>query len=274
MSFVLPKGRPAIMGVLNITPDSFSDGGQFLDIELAIARAAEMMAQGADLIDVGAESTRPGAPEVSEEEEVRRLEPILPRLRELAIPFSIDTRKPAVASFAIDRGAVVLNDVSGLRDPQMIEVAARAGCYVCIMHMQGDPATMQKAPSYSNVVQEVKDFLAAQAQKAEEGGVARDRIWLDPGIGFGKRTSDNLALLNHLDQLVALGYPVLIGVSRKAYIGRILGSETEPAPLEERLPGALASQVLAQAKGARIIRTHDVKESVSAAKITTAILGT
>lgn len=257
--FQLSSDRPALMGILNVTPDSFSDGGRYFDEDAAIRQALRMWEDGADLIDIGGESTRPGADEVQALEELRRVMPILEDLVRREIPVSIDTYKPQVAKRALEAGASVLNDITGLRDPEMIEVAAAFEANVCIMHMQGTPRTMQQNPRYKNVVVDVKEYLIHAAMLAEDRGVAKDRIWIDPGIGFGKTVEHNLALLRHLDEFARTGYPVLAGVSRKSFIGRVLGSEKDPLPLEERLEGTLALQALAQMQGARIIRAHDVR---------------
>jgi dihydropteroate synthase len=270
--FTLPRGRPAIMGILNVTPDSFSDGGQFLDKDNAVARGLEMAEEGADIIDVGGESTRPGAEPVPSEEELRRILPVIRGLARRGIAISVDTSKASVAKKALEAGAIAVNDVSALRDPKMAKVCADSKCAVCLMHMKGEPRTMQKNPEYRNVVSEVKKFLIQRAEYAQQEGISKKNIWIDPGIGFGKTVKHNLQLLNQLDRFVKIGFPVLVGVSRKSFLGKILGSESEPLPAEERLEGGLAAQVLAQIKGARIIRTHDVKETVSAIEIARAIL--
>jgi dihydropteroate synthase len=269
--FLLPDDRPALMGILNVTPDSFFDGGRHFEKSAAVERALEMIEEGADLIDVGGESTRPGAEEVEPDEEVRRVLPVIEALVDQGIEVSIDTMKPEVAIQALYAGASVLNDVGGLRDPAMLEIAAAADCSICIMHMQGDPRTMQERPQYEDVVAEVRSYLLDAARRAERRGIERDRIWIDPGIGFGKTVSHNVQLLRHLDQMVQTEYPVLIGVSRKSFIGRLLGRE-ETLPLEDRLEGTLAAQTLAQAAGARIIRTHDVLAARRAIDLAAAIL--
>ena len=271
-AFQLPDGRPAIMGVLNVTPDSFSDGGRFLDEDAAVRRGEEMLAEGADLIDVGGESTRPGAQPVSAEEELLRVLPVVKRLVAAGAKVSIDTSKHVVAAECMGAGATVLNDISALSDPAMAKLCADTWCTVCLMHMQGDPRTMQENPRYDDVVAEVRASLLKAANAAEQAGVSRDCIWLDPGIGFGKTLGHNLQLLSNLDTLVETGYPVLVGVSRKSFIGKLLGPEGEPAPADERLEGTLSAQVLAQAKGARIIRTHDVKAAVRASLVAGALI--
>jgi dihydropteroate synthase len=249
------------MGVLNVTPDSFSDGGRWFDHASAIARGLEMVAEGADVIDVGGESTRPGAAPVDEAEERRRILPVIaalaPRVR-----VSVDTRKRGVAEAAVSAGATLLNDVSASLWP----VAAAAGVGWVAMHMRGQPGTMQVAPRYADVVCEVADFLAARGAQAEAGGVGE--IWLDPGIGFGKTMEHNLQLLGAMDRLVALGRPVLVGISRKTFLGRLAaGPGAGPAPIEERLAGSLASAVWAISQGAEMVRVHDVAETVQAVRL-------
>jgi dihydropteroate synthase len=270
---ILTPRKPLLMGILNVTPDSFSDGGVHYDAAVAIESGERMIAEGADILDVGGESTRPGSEPVSQEEELRRILPVVKALVDRGLTVSVDTMKAAVASIALRSGAKIINDVTALRDPRMAEVCAEAGCTVCLMHMKGDPKTMQQNPQYQNVMAEVSDFLAERAEAAQREGIAKERIWLDPGIGFGKATEHNLALLNQLDQIVALGYPVLIGVSRKAFIGRLLRTNQDPLPSEDRLEGTLAAQVLAQSKGASIIRAHDVLASRRAMTIAGHILG-
>ncbi len=272
MPFSLPVGRIAVMGVLNVTPDSFSDGGRFLDIDRALEHARRMVAEGADLIDVGGESTRPGADPVPAEEEIRRVLKVVGTLAFDGIAVSIDTSKPKVAKACLDAGAVVVNDVTALRDDEMAQVCARAGCKVCLMHMQGEPRTMQANPTYKDVVLEVGDELLAAAERAQERGVKRENVWIDPGIGFGKSVAHNLQLINDLDEIVEIGYPVLVGVSRKSFIGKLLGSSEGPSSVDERLEGSVAAQVIAQMKGAMIIRTHDVAATFRAATIAQAIL--
>ena len=231
-----------------------------------------MAADGADLIDVGGESTRPGAEPVTEEEELRRVLPVVKQLAKDGLVVSIDTSKPAVARECLLAGASVVNDVTALSNSEMATVCADAGCAVCLMHMLGDPRTMQTRPQYKNVVDEVADFLTEAIARAEQAGVDPDRIWIDPGIGFGKDVRHNLELLNRLEEIVAIGYPVMVGVSRKSFIGKLLGSEADPAPIGVRLEGSLAAQVLAVANGARILRVHDVAASVRANAIAEAIL--
>jgi dihydropteroate synthase len=260
------------MGVLNVTPDSFSDGGRFFEPNRALDRAREMVAEGADVIDVGGESTRPGAESVTVEEELRRTVGIVASLASEGVAVSIDTSKPEVANACLDAGALIVNDVTALRNDDMKRVCADAACTVCLMHMKGDPRTMQTAPAYEDVVGEVKEELDVRAQNAIKAGVARHNIWIDPGIGFGKTVEHNLRLLKGIGELVALGYPVLVGISRKSFIGRLLGPESAPLPVEERLVGSLAAQTVAQMNGVRIVRTHDVAATRGAARVVQAIL--
>jgi len=258
------------MGVINVTPDSFSDGGINLSPENAIATGLRMIEEGADLIDVGGESTRPGADEVPLDEELRRVLPVVESLAKHGVKLSIDTMKPKVAKAALDSGAIMVNDVTALGNPEMLQLVSRTGCGVCLMHMQGNPRTMQQNPTYDNVVCDVRDYLVERADFAQDCGIQRSQIWIDPGIGFGKTPQHNLSLLRHLKVLVDLGYPVLVGVSRKSFIGRVL-RPSDPLPADERLEGTLAAQVLAQINGARIIRSHDVKEAWRAIRMAAAI---
>jgi dihydropteroate synthase len=258
-----------VMGILNVTPDSFSDGGQFLDTERAVAHGLQMAAQGAALIDIGGESTRPGAPPVPPAEQIRRVVPIIGALAEqIDIPISIDTHHVEVARTALRAGAAILNDITALSDEQMAELAARQQVPVILMHMQGTPATMQIEPHYDNVVTEVRDFLLERCDRARVAGIPKERIWIDPGIGFGKTLGHNLLLLKHLDRLVATGYRVLVGPSRKAFIGKLTGKD-KPS---ERLFGTAAAVALCAAAGASIVRVHDVAEMVDVVEVTNAIL--
>jgi dihydropteroate synthase len=261
-------GRTLLMGIINVTPDSFYDGGNRFDHSRAVADGLAMVEAGADIVDVGGESTRPGAPPVSVEEELRRVLPVVQGLRRtLKVPISIDTYKARVAQAALAEGADIVNDISALRfDPEMGTVVAREKVPVVLMHMQGTPQTMQAEPRYHNVVREVQDFLAARAAFALSAGIARDHIILDPGIGFGKTLEHNLKLLRGMPSLASLGYPLLIGASRKAFIGKIL--DVKPA---ERLEGSLAAAVGAVFGGAHIIRAHDVKETWRALRVADAI---
>lgn len=256
------------MGILNVTPDSFSDGGRFQSPEEAVHAGVIMVNEGADLIDVGGESTRPGATPVDESEEIERVVPVINGLVAKGISVSIDTMKPAVARAALDAGAFLVNDVSGLRSPEMLVLVQERKPYVCIMHMQGNPATMQKHPTYGDVVAEVHDYLLEQASQID---LPTKQIWLDPGIGFGKNLDHNLALINGLSELGAAGYPVLIGVSRKGFLGKIANPNGDPLPVEERLEATLAAQVWAQLQGVSVIRTHDVRAARRAIEATAAI---
>jgi len=260
--------KPKLMGVVNVTPDSFSDGGRYLDPDAAIGHGVELVEQGADLLDVGGESTRPGAAEVSVGEERARVEPVVAALAETAT-VSIDTSKAEVARAALDAGASIVNDVTALRhDPEIGALCAERGATLVLMHMQGDPRTMQEDPRYDDVVEDVKAFLAERMEVAVAAGVAEERIWLDPGIGFGKDLDHNLELLRRLGELRALGRPLVIGTSRKSFIGKIDGS-----PVGQRLGGTIASSILAAAEGADVLRVHDVAEAAQATRVASAILG-
>ncbi|HWO84404.1 MAG TPA: dihydropteroate synthase [Solirubrobacterales bacterium] len=257
------------MGVVNVTPDSFSDGGLYLDPEAAIAHGRELVAAGAEILDVGGESTRPGAETVSEEEELRRVVPVIRGLRDLDCELSVDTSKAAVAAAALDAGAAIVNDVTALRgDPEMAALCADRRATVVLMHMLGDPRTMQDDPRYEDVVAEVAAFLVERLEAAVAAGIAEERIWLDPGIGFGKTAEHNMELLRRLGELRALGRPLVIGTSRKSFIGRVDGSDAG-----ERLGGTIASSVLAAVEGADVLRVHDVAEVRQALTVATAILG-
>jgi dihydropteroate synthase len=258
--------------VLNATPDSFSDGGDFLDPDRAAARAATMLDEGAQVIDVGGESTRPGSDPVSPEVEARRVVPVIQRImagRPDAI-VSIDTYRAGTAEAALEAGARVVNDVTALRgDPRLADVVADAGCPVVLMHMLGEPKTMQRDPRYDDVVREVRRFLAARTEHAVAAGVEEANIILDPGIGFGKTLDHNLALLRHLDAIVELGFPVLVGVSRKSFIGRITGVEEA----RERVFGTVAANVVAYERGATLFRVHDVRANREALAVARSVLG-
>ncbi|MBO2519244.1 MAG: dihydropteroate synthase [Firmicutes bacterium] len=257
------------MGILNVTPDSFSDGGQYLDPGRAVARGLEMVAQGADLIDVGGESTRPGAEPVPVEEELRRVIPVIRRLaREVRVPISIDTYKARVAEAAVDAGARLLNDISAGRfDPEMPRLAARTGLPLVVMHMKGTPRTMQEAPWYEDVVGEVDQFFRERIQALTEAGVAREQLILDPGLGFGKRTQDNLVLLGQLGRFRHWGLPLLVGPSRKSFLGEVLGT-----PPQDRLEGTLAAVVTAVVQGADLVRVHDVEAIDRARRVVDALV--
>ena len=265
------------MGVLNVTPDSFSDGGLFASPQAAATRVQALIAAGADIVDVGGESTRPGATPVDAAEELARVMPAIRAAIQAAAQavggavVSIDTRKAAVARAAVAAGSSIWNDVSALRgSPDSLDAAAELGCGVVLMHMLGEPATMQDAPRYDDVVAEVAEFLAERAQAAQAAGVSRERIWLDPGIGFGKRPEHNLALIANLDRIVDLGFPVLVGVSRKRTVEWIDSTATDA---HDRLGGSLAMALRATASGAAALRVHDVRETVQALKVWSAIDG-
>lgn len=260
--------QPLIMAVLNITPDSFSDGGQFFDPDRALQQALRMEAEGADLIDVGGESTRPGAAPVSVEEEIRRVVPIVERLsKQLAIPISIDTTKSEVAQRAIEAGASIINDVSGfMRDPRMLSVAANGKSGLVIMHTKGTPQTMQRHPRYRDLIGEIHRFLSERIDAAAAHRIPRNRIAIDPGIGFGKTANHNLKILHRLGDFSDLGVPLLVGPSRKSFIGRILD-----LPPSERLEGTAAAAAIAVFQGARIIRVHDIKPLVRVVRVAEAI---
>jgi dihydropteroate synthase len=266
----LSLDRPLVMGVLNVTPDSFSDGGRFLDPSTALHHAQRMIADGADLVDVGGESTRPGALPTPEREELERIIPLIEKIALQGIPVSADTRKPAVMRAAIAAGASMINDVSALRAPGAPDVVASADVpvAVCVMHMQGEPATMQQSALYGDVVYEVKAFLAERAAACEAAGIARDRIVIDPGFGFGKTVEHNLTLLRRLPEIVALGYPVMVGLSRKSTIGALTGRDAG-----ERTAGSVAAALAAVARGAAIVRVHDVRETIDALKVWRAVQG-
>lgn len=261
---------PRVMGIVNATPDSFSDGGRFLAPEAALAHARRLVAEGAEIIDLGAESTRPGSDPVPADLEIARLVPLIRAIRdESEVAISVDTMKPEVARAAMTAGATIWNDVTALRHgPDSLATAAELGCQVVLMHMQGEPRTMQHEPRYEDVVSEVADFLATRAEAAVRAGVARDRIWLDPGIGFGKHmTRHNLPLLARLDRIVALGFPVLLGASRKRFIGALSGD----APPDRRLGGSIAAALAGAAAGVAAVRVHDVAETVQALAVWSAI---
>ena len=261
---VLNYNKPLIMGVLNVTPDSFSDGGKFLDADKAVAHAKQMIKDGADIIDIGGESSRPGSDPVSEEEELKRVKPIIERLvKEIEVPISIDTCKPRVAEECIKLGAKIINDISGL-NKEMRNVAAKYKVPVIIMHMLGSPKTMQENIQYDDIINDIKSFLKDRIDKAKAAGITE--IIIDPGIGFGKTTENNLQILKRLDEFKSLGCPVLVGPSRKSFIGNITG-----LPVTERLEGTLAAISIAVFNGADIIRVHDVKECKRAVQIADAI---
>jgi len=258
----LDLSSPAVMGILNITPNSFSDGGRFAGLDAALAQARRMVADGAAIIDVGGESTRPGAAPVSLQEELDRVVPVIEAVtRELDVLVSVDTMKPAVMHAAVAAGAGLINDVLALQAPDALEAAAATGAAVCLMHMQGTPRTMQQDPHYEDVVREVGDFLRERAGACRAAGMPADRIALDPGFGFGKTLDHNLQLLRGLGRLAG-EYPLLVGLSRKSMLGKLTGR-----PVEQRLAGSIALAALAVAAGARIVRCHDVAETVDAVRV-------
>jgi dihydropteroate synthase len=262
-----------LMGVLNVTPDSFSDGGRFLDVDAAVSHGLRLHAEGADILDLGGESTRPGADPVEAAEEIARVVPVIEGLtgRVGESRISIDTMKHAVAERALDAGASLVNDVSAFRaDPEMAGLVAARGVDCCLMHMLGEPRTMQREPRYRDVVDDVKAFLIERLEFAVGEGIAEERVLLDPGIGFGKTATHNLELLRRLDELTALGRPLVIGTSRKSFLGRITPGEPSP---DERIPGTLATNVLAYERGAEVFRVHDVAAVRDALAVTAATLG-
>jgi dihydropteroate synthase len=256
------------MGILNLTPDSFSDGGRFVDPDVALEHAIQMVEQGAAIIDVGGESTRPGAQFVSLDEELERVIPIVERLAQaIPVPISVDTNKPQVMREAVTAGAGMINDIMALQEPGALEAAAEVAVPICLMHMQGKPRTMQEAPHYGNVVEEVKAFLRQRLDAGEAAGIPRHSMIIDPGFGFGKTLEHNLTLLKGLQTLHELAAPVLVGISRKSMIGSIIGDK----PVNERLMGSVAAAVVAAMEGAAIIRVHDVRETVDALKVVSAL---
>jgi dihydropteroate synthase len=263
---VLDLSVPRVMGILNVTPDSFSDGGAHFDRERALEHARQMAADGADVIDVGGESTRPGAAPVDEGEELRRILPVIEALAGEGLVVSSDTRRPAVMRAAIAAGAAMINDVGALTAEGTLDAVRDTNAAVCLVHMQGEPETMQNAPRYGDVVAEVREFLAARVRACEEAGIARERIVVDPGFGFGKALAHNLQLLRALPEIAALGYPVLAGLSRKSSLGTLTGR-----PVQERMPASLAAALAAVSRGASIVRVHDVRETVDALKVWLAI---
>jgi len=271
----MPIGeRPLIMGILNVTPDSFSDGGLFLSVDDAVAHAERLVSEGADIVDIGGESTRPGGEPISAEEEIGRVVPVIEALaaRFPAVPLSVDTTKSEVARAALDAGAAIVNDISALRfDFYVADAVARAGAGLVLMHSRGTPATMHRLPPVADIMEEVTSSLRASIHMAERRGVKRESIVIDPGIGFGKSQEQNVELISKLDQLIAAfpEYPLLIGTSRKSFIGRILADDDgNPAPASDRLHGTMATVTAAVLKGAHIIRVHDVKAAVETIRVT------
>jgi dihydropteroate synthase len=261
-NFQLDLSRPLVMGIVNATPDSFSDGGLHLRRDAAIAHAQRLIAEGADILDIGGESTRPGAQPVTLQQELERVLPIIEGLRGSPVPISIDTCKPEVMQAAIAAGASMVNDINALQDAAAMDAVAASNVAVCLMHKQGDPQTMQQQPHYTDVVAEVSEFLHGRIAAAEAAGVARARIVIDPGFGFGKTLAHNLGLLRHLDKLRKLGVPVLAGLSRKSMLGAITGQD-----VNNRAAASVAAALIAVQRGASIVRVHDVRETVDALKI-------
>ena len=264
--FELSFERPLLMGIVNITPDSFSDGNHYLQADAAIAHAKQLIADGADILDIGAESTRPGAEPVALDEELRRLLPVIEGLRALNVPISVDTFKPAVMRAVLAAGADIINDIAGFRDPESMAAVAGTNCGLCVMHMQGEPRTMQQQPSYQDLHLEVKNFLSDRVQVLRSAGVAPQRIMLDPGLGFGKTVEHNYTLLRDLEKIQIDSYPWLIGLSRKSMIGHVVNK----AP-QQRLAGSLAGMLAAVSRGAAVLRVHDVAESADALNVWLAV---
>lgn len=260
--FSLSLKRPLVMGIVNVTPDSFSDGGKFLSSDMAIAHARQLIADGADILDIGGESTRPGAKPAGLQEELDRVMPVLEAILDGGVPLSIDTQKPGVMKSAIAAGASMINDVNALQAEGAIEACRHSSVAVCLMHKQGTPETMQQQPAYDDVVREVSEFLLARADACEQAGIARGRIIIDPGFGFGKTVAHNFTLLRELRLLTHLGYPVLAGYSRKSSLGSLTGR-----PVEQRLAASLAAAMIAAQNGAAILRVHDVAETVDMLKV-------
>jgi dihydropteroate synthase len=264
-----PGRRPLVMGILNVTPDSFSDGGNYSALEFALSHAEQMIADGVDIIDIGGESTRPGIPPVSLDEELRRVMPVIYALRDCGKPLSIDTYKPEVMREALIAEVDMINDINGFRAPGAVEVVRDSLAGLCIMHMQGEPETMQQQPHYDDVVEQVGSFLQQRVQVLEAAGVARERLCMDPGFGFGKSVEHNYALLRHTHQLIQrLNLPLLAGMSRKSMIGAITGR-----PLDQRLAGSIGAALAAAAQGAMILRVHDVAETIDALNVWHAGMG-
>ena len=268
-NFKLYLSRPLVMGIVNVTPDSFSDGGQHFQHDAALAHAQQLIAEGADILDIGGESTRPGAKPVGVQQELDRVLPIIEGLRDIAVPISIDTCKPEVMQAAIAAGVQIVNDINALQDAAAMNAVAASDVAVCLMHKQGNLQTMQQQPQYDNVVAEVAEFLRERLAATAAAGIARERIVIDPGFGFGKTLAHNLDLLRHLDRLRELGVPVLAGLSRKSMLGAITGQD-----VDHRVAASVAAALIAIQHGASIVRVHDVHETVDALKIWNAVNGT
>jgi dihydropteroate synthase len=266
--FQLDFTQPRIMGIVNVTPDSFSDGGQFLSTDLAVQHALQLISEGADILDIGGESTRPGAEPVNLQEELRRVIPVIEALTKITtVPLSIDTYKPQVMQAAIEAGVDIVNDIRALQEENALQIVANSHVGICLMHMQGMPQTMQLNPSYTDVVAEVQQFLADRADACLAHGINKNRIMLDPGFGFGKTKEHNIALIQHLDTMTDLHYPLLVGLSRKSVLGKIAGGDEL-----QRLHAGLAASVISVMKGAKIVRVHDVKATVDALKVVAAVM--
>lgn len=266
--YALALDRPLVMGIVNVTPDSFSDGGKFLDKRAAIMHARRMVEDGADILDIGGESTRPGAKPASLSEELDRVLPIIEALASEGVPLSIDTQKPEVMGAALAAGASMVNDVNALQAPGALQVVASSNAGICLMHKQGDPETMQQQPQYHDVLSDVREFLADRANAVMATGVKAERIVIDPGFGFGKTVAHNLMLLRNLYHFLELGFPVMAGLSRKSTLGAITGRD-----VDDRMAASIAAALIAAQKGAKILRVHDVKETVDALKILDAVGG-
>lgn len=266
--FQLDLAQPRVMGIVNVTPDSFSDGGKYSSTDLAVTHALQLIAEGADILDIGGESTRPGAEPVSLQEELKRVIPVIEALTKITtVPLSIDTYKPQVMQAAIQAGIDIVNDIRALQETNALEIVANSNVGVCLMHMQGVPQTMQINPSYADVLAEVEQFLASRAEVCLAHGINKSRIMLDPGFGFGKTKEHNIALIQHLDKLTDLGYPLLVGLSRKSVLGKIAGGDEL-----QRLHAGLAASVISVMKGAKVVRVHDVKATVDALKVVAAVM--
>lgn len=266
--FTLDLSRPLVMGIINVTPDSFSDGGRTLALDAGIAHALQLIEEGADILDIGGESTRPGAEPVSLHDEISRLLPLIEALRDTGVPLSVDTFKPAVMRAVLDAGADMINDIYAFRQPGAVEAVAGSDCGLCVMHMQGEPRTMQQAPAYADVVGEVAAFLRERTARLLDAGVDANRLCVDPGFGFGKTTGHNYELMRGLPTIGALGFPLLIGVSRKTMIGAVTGR-----PVAQRVAGSVAAALAAVERGASIVRVHDVGPTVDALKVWRAVQG-
>jgi len=266
--FSLTLERPLIMGVVNVTPDSFSDGGRFFGTQQALEHARVLIEEGADILDIGGESSRPAAEPVGLDEELRRVMPVLEQLAQMPVPVSVDTCKPEVMRRAIAAGAAMVNDINALREPGALEEVAQSQAAVCLMHMQGEPRSMQRDPQYEDVVAEVTAFLAQRVEAAQQAGIARERIVIDPGFGFGKNTGHNLELLQGLSTIAGLGQPVLVGLSRKSLFGKITGK-----PVADRVSASVAAALLAVERGAALVRVHDVAATRDALLVLNAIEG-